>query len=235
MGSILEEKFLLAGHSFGGFLSGHYACRYPDKIKKLLMLSPFGVPKRHFNEDDFEEIFDNVELPPGRRRPPKFAFKLSKKVWNNKWSPFAPLRKGGNCFVKMMLTRYVRRRIGGAIPENELMDYKEYMQLTLLRPGSTEYALFVCFDHFCYAKLPLDHEDYLKSLKVPISFFYGDRDWMTFVGTHDVLASNPYKDTHSHRYTLVDSDHHLYFDNPEGLLLQIFQDLANLDSLEITP
>jgi pimeloyl-ACP methyl ester carboxylesterase len=55
-------------------------------------------------------------------------------------------------------------------------------------------------------------------LKVPISFFYGDRDWMTFVGTHDVLASNPYKDTHSHRYTLEDSDHHLYFDNPEGLL-----------------
>lgn len=44
MGTILEEKFLLAGHSFGGFLSGHYACRYPEKIKKLLMLSPFGVP-----------------------------------------------------------------------------------------------------------------------------------------------------------------------------------------------
>ena len=72
-------------------------------------------------------------------------------------------------------------------------------------------------------------------MKVPISFFYGDRDWMTFVGTHDVLASNPYKDTHSHRYTLEDSDHHLYFDNPEGLLVQIFQDLANLDSLESTP
>ncbi len=127
MGSVLEDKFILAGHSFGGFISGHYACRYPEKIKKLLMLSPFGVPKRHFTEDNFEEIFENTELPPGRRRPPKFAFKLSKKIWTKKWSPFAPLRKGGNCFVKMMLTRYVRRRIGGAIPENELMDYKEYM------------------------------------------------------------------------------------------------------------
>ncbi len=92
----------------------------------------------------------------------------------------------------------------------------------------------MCFDHFCYAKLPLDHEDFLKSLKVPISFFYGDRDWMTYVGTHDVLASNPYKGTHSHRYTLEDSDHHLYFDNPEGLLVQIFQDLSNLASLEST-
>ena len=57
------------------------------------MLSPFGVPMRHFTEENFEEVFDNTEVPPGRRRPP----------------------------------RYVRRRIGGAIPDNELMDYKDYM------------------------------------------------------------------------------------------------------------
>jgi len=35
--------FILAGHSFGGYVVGHYACRYPQHIKKLLMLSPIGV------------------------------------------------------------------------------------------------------------------------------------------------------------------------------------------------
>ena len=55
----LEEKFLLAGHSFGGFLSGHYACKYPEKITKLIMLSPFGVPKRHFTDEEFEAMYEN--------------------------------------------------------------------------------------------------------------------------------------------------------------------------------
>jgi cardiolipin-specific phospholipase len=38
------SEFILAGHSFGGYICGHYACKYPQHIKKLLMLSPAGVP-----------------------------------------------------------------------------------------------------------------------------------------------------------------------------------------------
>ncbi len=41
---ILNEKFILCGHSFGGYISGHYTRKYPQHIKKLLLLSPFGVP-----------------------------------------------------------------------------------------------------------------------------------------------------------------------------------------------
>lgn len=41
MGNI--SGFILAGHSFGGFICGHYAVRYPQHIKKLLMLSAVGV------------------------------------------------------------------------------------------------------------------------------------------------------------------------------------------------
>ena len=37
------KDFILAGHSFGGFICGHYAVKYPHNIKKLLMLSPVGV------------------------------------------------------------------------------------------------------------------------------------------------------------------------------------------------
>ncbi len=40
------KDFYLAGHSFGGFVCGLYAHRYPQNIRKLLMLSPVGVPYR---------------------------------------------------------------------------------------------------------------------------------------------------------------------------------------------
>lgn len=105
------------------------------------------------------------------------------------------------------------------------------MKLTLFRPGSTEYALFVCFDPYFHAVLPLDDENCLKGLDLPISFVYGDRDWMKNVGTHDLLAQNPLKGVHSHNYELEDSDHNLFFDNPEGLIAIIRQDLATLNYL----
>lgn len=93
------EGFVLAGHSFGGFIVGHYACKYPQYIKKLLMLSPFGVPKRDFTDEEFAEEYDKITMEHGRRKPPKFMFSLSKKVWAKKWSPFGVLRKGGKFFT----------------------------------------------------------------------------------------------------------------------------------------
>jgi pimeloyl-ACP methyl ester carboxylesterase len=48
--------FILAGHSFGGYICGHYACKYPQHIKKLLMLSPAGlkgVPENY--EESFKK------------------------------------------------------------------------------------------------------------------------------------------------------------------------------------
>jgi cardiolipin-specific phospholipase len=38
------KNFFLAGHSFGGYICGTYAAKHPHHIKKLLMLSPVGVP-----------------------------------------------------------------------------------------------------------------------------------------------------------------------------------------------
>ena len=89
--------------------------------------------------------------------------------------------------------------------------------------------IFVCFDHYLHAVLPLDDEACLRGLDIPISIVYGDIDWMTGVGTHDLLSSNPYKGTFSHQYTLEGSDHNLFFDNPTGLVRIIKDDLKNLD------
>ena len=76
----------------------------------------------------------------------------------------------------------------------------------------------------CY---PYD-ENCLRGLEIPISIVYGDIDWMTGVGKHDLLSSNPYKGTFSHQYVLEGSDHNLFFDNPTGLVKIIKDDLRNL-------
>ena len=47
------ESMVLGGHSFGGFICGLYACKYPQYVKKLLMFSPLGINPM---PDDFDPI-----------------------------------------------------------------------------------------------------------------------------------------------------------------------------------
>ncbi|EGR28315.1 hypothetical protein IMG5_178630 [Ichthyophthirius multifiliis] len=37
------EKLILVGHSLGGYIGSHYAIQYPDKVEKIVLLSPVGV------------------------------------------------------------------------------------------------------------------------------------------------------------------------------------------------
>lgn len=38
------SKLQLVGHSLGGYLSARYALAYPERVEKLVLLSPVGVP-----------------------------------------------------------------------------------------------------------------------------------------------------------------------------------------------
>lgn len=66
------KDFVLIGHSFGGYVSGLYATKYPHHVKKLLMLSPLGVSRI---PPDFDLDREIEKFPPDMR-PPKFAIKL---------------------------------------------------------------------------------------------------------------------------------------------------------------
>lgn len=86
-----------------------------------------------------------------------------------------------------------------------------------MREGSTEYAIFVCFKLGMFAVNPLESENRLGNpqLNLPISFYYGDIDWMDPEGGKRILEKNIYGGKVSHLYMVNNSDHHMYLDNPE--------------------
>ncbi len=96
-----------------------------------------------------------------------------------------------------------------------------------MKKASTEYAIFVCFDLYMFAHTPLQDDDLLGRIPVPVSIIFGDSDWMHQYGSERIIKNNPYPE-HSHFYMLKNSDHHLHFDNPQDLCNILLEDLKNV-------
>jgi len=105
------------------------------------LLSPAGVgdfPLYNFDE------YIKQRREAGARVPPDRFIKVIKKAWRDKVSPFGILRKLGWFGSHKLVKRAVGKRMPG-IPDEEKKALGEYLPQVLMRPGSTEYTLFVLF------------------------------------------------------------------------------------------
>jgi cardiolipin-specific phospholipase len=141
------------------------------------MLSPAGVCAK---PEDFD--VKKMRFKDGRG-PPKFIRKIASSAWSNKWSPFGVMRKSGSLFGSFLIKKYVNGRMGN-LPENEREDLRSYLHQIFMRDGSSEYAIFICFEPGMWPINPLENSDRLgnSDFPIPVSFFYGDVDWMDYRG-----------------------------------------------------
>ena len=63
------SKMTLIGHSLGAYFSVAYALRYPDRVTKLILLSPAGVPRDPNYDDPSRELTDASPNQSGFKRP----------------------------------------------------------------------------------------------------------------------------------------------------------------------
>jgi cardiolipin-specific phospholipase len=103
------------------------------------------------------------------------------------------MRFTGSTIGKSFIKGYMRKRMPNLSPE-ESVAMLNYMHQIFMRDGSTEYAIFVCFHVGMFAINPLEAEERLSNpdLNLPISFFYGDRDWMDHKAGRRVIERNRY-------------------------------------------
>lgn len=97
---------------------------------------------------------------------------------------------------------------------------KAYLHQIFLRPASGEYALNSILSVGSWARSPL--VDRLPAIEVPVSFFYGEVDWMD---ASPALIMIQQEQIIGKLYVIEGADHHIYLDNPTDCVFKIVLDV----------
>jgi pimeloyl-ACP methyl ester carboxylesterase len=209
------QDFMLVGHSFGGYIAGTYALRFPDRVKQLLLLSPVGVTGRGENH--------NLALEFNRLSQAKrFLRKILGSLWKTNVTLASYLRTAGP-FSHYLVETYASRRFK-MLPKDELRAVEKYLLHINLLPGSGEYAIFHILHPDIIARSPLCTR--LEQLEVPISFYYGAYDWMNSNGANELMRRSPQS---IEVKVTDDAGHHLYMENAAQLLEQMLDSVRRFD------
>ena len=223
-------QFVLAAHSFGGFICGNYACKYPQHLQKLILLSPIGVRYSPDYERLSEQQKNQLLLDRFNGGSSSIGFSFVQWGWGKRMSPFTFVRMAPRGQALKWIANYVRRR-QPTDSEEEAAAIVDYMYQIFNRAGTTEFGLNICFDLSLYCKAtPLAHPSRLGNAEfpVPVSFVYGQHDWVRRVDEEAgrvVVEANSHPSSRLH--FLQDSDHNMHMDNPEGLVRILVSELEN--------
>eukprot|EP00743_Colponemidia_sp_Colp-15_P009548 GILK01010444.1.p1 GENE.GILK01010444.1~~GILK01010444.1.p1 ORF type:complete len:329 (-),score=64.04 GILK01010444.1:160-1146(-) len=199
------SRMILAGHSFGGYMSAVYAIKYEQYIEKLLLLSAVGVPPRPGGSD--ADYFKH--LPLGRR----LLFKTVRQLWEWNFTPQGLVKFAGPA-GHWLLRKYTRRRFA-YLPEDEMLALEDYIYHLTVATGSSEAALPLILHPGAWAKKPLC--DRIQGLQIAVYFYYGSHDWMSSTVTKEIAPAM----RHGRIVTVDDAGHHLYLDNPADFFIKI--------------
>ena len=135
---------------------------------------------------------------------------------------------------------------GAVKPENH-QEVADYMYQIFSRDGTTEYAPMMNFSLSlnAYVSLGVPGKVADKEYPLPISFIYGDHDWVQGIEGNiadKILSFNQFYDEEcvefglkrSHVHIVPTSDHNMHTDNPSALANIIINDIYNLN-LPILP
>jgi len=180
------SKMTLAGHSMGGYIATAYAERYPNRVHKLILLSPVGVPHPPSIEEQ-RTMMSNVPFYI------RYMFKMVRYLFDSRGiTPGDFLRSLPLYKSREFVDSYINRRLPAITDVDERSVLGEYLYQNSMLPGSGEYCLTDILTSSAHARVPLvERIPHLvpaaagPSDGLEIHTIYGERDWMDYTGGFD--------------------------------------------------
>ncbi|KAF9046062.1 alpha/beta-hydrolase [Hymenopellis radicata] len=225
------DKMTLVGHSLGAYFSVAYALKYPTRVNKLILLSPAGVPRgpdatvpsRELDPSEHgsggiaeaassKRIREIEAQQKAAKAQESRSRKLFTYLWEEGWSPFQVVRSTV-FWGPLIVGKYSSRRFTG-LTAQETREMHDYILNITLAKGSGEYCISHILAPGAHARLPM--VDRVDALKIPVTFVYGDHDWMDPEGGQDsVERLRQAGNGQGRMYIVNNAGHHVYLDNPK--------------------
>jgi len=129
----LNKKFVLCGHSLGGYFAANYALKYPQYIDSLFLMSPTGI-------SDIEKyggtITENMSTFMS------ISMKSASPLWKSKTTVQDISQK---FMIKSLINYSLRKRYDKCKEENDILG--EITEITLKYPKDLDTAIYFIFKH----------------------------------------------------------------------------------------
>lgn len=209
------ESLVLVGHSIGGYTAAAYAERHPERVHRLVLASPAGVPPP---PPGLAEVHASQPWP----------MKLARTLFLTRgWSPFFIAKDLGR--GRTALAGYLGRRFEhgqGWIPKAEILEYLVGIWCRSPKSaGGYMHALLLTFGgipegsqgEFVYARRPLAERLLVLAHRVPrVACIYGEFDWMYWRNAADVRARQAPDAPPIDVWRVAQATHQQMMDNPLG-------------------
>ncbi len=124
------DQWIVAGHSFGGWLAEYYATKYPASIKAMILSSSAGI------DMELLKYFDaNMQMGLSKTERDSLAY-WNQKINSGDTSYFARYQKGkymapAYLFKKEFVPQLAKRLAKGGAPEITRLVYKDLFKIRL--------------------------------------------------------------------------------------------------------
>ena len=208
------KQFHILGHSLGGYVMGHFANRFPQKIQHIFLLSPGGVNLENL---EYKKRIEN-RYKKSNWFMKKFADSIKNKIFKEKKSPMDHFVAG--MFSGTIIKKFYGLRLGLSESEQKLF-HKLFLKIRETKPSS-EKCLGYLFNEGPMSDIPL--MPILKKLhnKKNICIMFGSMDWMDHKLTTKIIKDNKLE---IEIETIQNAGHQLIFQNPTETANNIYYHL----------